>query len=160
MRALRWAAGLWLAVVTGLVLVAVVPQAFGLTATVVTTGSMRDVIKPGDVLVYADPDPATIAVGDIVVFRNPAHPGVPISHRVVDRSPDGILRTKGDANRSPDPFRTPLEDVIGLTRMVVPMAGRPALIWHRGAPEDYAWWAVLVICAVLVTSGGSRSRHP
>src|SRR5918996_5189619 len=71
---------------------------------------------PVGTLLWVHPaDVGDIGVGDIITFRTPAEwmsaTGTDAeheqtyTHRVVDRDPDGSLRTKGDMNAAEDPWR-------------------------------------------------------
>lgn len=109
-RLLNLAAPLALLIVFGLAAVMLVPAALGLQRYVITTGSMAGSYGPGS-LVFDERVPvADLRVGDVITFRPPADADVPgrITHRIVNISPDAegrlSFRTKGDANRSRDPF--------------------------------------------------------
>jgi len=66
--------------------------------TVVTSGSMRPTLEPGDFIIVVGCDPYQLKEGDIIVFKVPWSENM-IVHRIikVERGPDGpIFYTKGD----------------------------------------------------------------
>lgn len=67
------------------------------TVGLVTSGSMQPAIPQDSLFVAFDADPE---VGDVVVYETPG--GVEAAHRVVDRTDEGQLVTKGDANDATD----------------------------------------------------------
>lgn len=87
------------------------------TVAVVTGSSMWPTLRVGDACVVARG--VAPEKGDIVLFR-PAGSKRPVLHRVESVSPDGAVRTKGDANVIPDREPTPPEAVLGTVRLVVP----------------------------------------
>jgi len=64
------------------------------------------------------------AVGEIVAYRQRLA-GRVIVHRVVGRDADG-MRTRGDANASPDPFVVSEDDLLGRVVWASPLLGRLA----------------------------------
>jgi len=77
----------------------------GYQAFLMTTGSMRPAIDPGDLVIVRSVDPADIRVGDAITFREPVGSHQLVTHRVtaITQSSDGpVFRTRGDANRVAD----------------------------------------------------------
>lgn len=79
----------------------------------VASGSMRPTLNIGDliavqgILNVSDLNAAPNPDGDIIVFRNPQDKGELIVHRAINKTMhDGLwyVRTKGDANSTPDPW--------------------------------------------------------
>lgn len=109
-RLLNLAAPLALLAVFGLAAVMLVPAALGFQRYVITTGSMSGSYGPGSLVFDERVAVADLRVGDVITFRPPADANVPgrITHRIVKIAPDAegrlSFRTKGDANRSVDPF--------------------------------------------------------
>lgn len=92
---------------------------------VVLTASMTPAIAPGDVVIVADRDPATIAEGDVITFTRPGN-DVPVTHRVTTVAESGgglAFETKGDANSDPDASLVPAENVVGLVILTIPYIG-------------------------------------
>jgi len=91
----------------------------GLRPYVVRTGSMSPTIQPGDavldVATQTHPRP-----GEVITFRPPADGFV--TPRVHAVSGD-VIRTKGDANRTADPWSVAPEQVVGTVRHTLPRVG-------------------------------------
>jgi signal peptidase len=159
------AAAAWLLVVCSLVLWSLAPVVVGWRPSVIVTGSMLPLIKPGDVVV-ADPG-ARPRRGQIVLVADREAPTGRLAHRVVAINPDGTLITKGDANPTPDSVRHRVSDVVGVVRLVVPRAGRLALLRAHPDRGDLAWALMTGLAALAFvathhsrprTQGGSRGR--
>ena len=101
-----------LAAVVALILTLVVGMALGIWRfSVIDTGSMRPTLDPGDVAVLTSERSASLKRGQIVAFHPPGKPRLTVIHRVFSlrRVRDGvIIRTKGDANNTLDPWRARL----------------------------------------------------
>jgi signal peptidase len=102
-------AGLLAALALGALML--LPPLAGYQRYVITGGSMGDTIPKGSI-VYDKPVPvAFLRVGDVITYTPPAGsgPGGRVTHRIVwiGRGSDGApaFRTKGDANRSADPWK-------------------------------------------------------
>jgi len=79
----------------------------------VASGSMRPTLEVGDLIVVqgilnvSELKAASNPEGDIIVFRSPRDEGELIVHRAINKTlVEGIwyIRTKGDANLTPDPW--------------------------------------------------------
>jgi signal peptidase I len=88
-----------------------VPAALGYERYVITSGSMAGSYDRGSI-VYARPVPVgSLAVGDVITFAPPrVHTGGGlVTHRIASIGRDArgrrVFRTKGDANRSADPWK-------------------------------------------------------
>ena len=95
----------------------------GYRAFVVRTGSMTPDLPPGDLLIDAPPAGPFVR-GDIITFKVRAAPGMEpvVTHRVYGVNGDKI-KTKGDANITPDPGTRTDADVVGEVIGQVPHAG-------------------------------------
>src|SRR2546430_7665489 len=90
-----------LAALGGLLLWSVLPVLFGWTATVVVSGSMVPVLRPGDVVVVSPVkagDVGKLTPGKVILVSDPAHPGQLLTHPLAGVTTDGNLIPKGDAN--------------------------------------------------------------
>ncbi|MFW6174190.1 MAG: signal peptidase I [Chloroflexota bacterium] len=107
-----------------LLLIAVLPSAFGYTPVVVASGSMEPVMYAGDIAVMKQvDDPAALEAGDIVAYSTS---GNLVTHRIVgvEDSPEGTMfQTKGDNNRTPDSNLTPASAVVAEYQYRVPGMG-------------------------------------
>lgn len=111
---------------------------------VVHTGSMRPTIPPGSLVItrrgaYRVGQPVSYLKGDEV-----------ITHRLMAISANGTITTKGDANRTADPWHEPVGNIIGGVVASVPMLGWLA-IYLQQIP-GIASILLAVICIWLVHS--------
>ncbi|NTU71355.1 MAG: hypothetical protein HGB10_06010 [Coriobacteriia bacterium] len=82
----------------------------------VAGGSMSPALLPGDLAVVDRR--ASVVSGSIALLRSDRH-GL-VLHRVLERFPDGAVRTRGDANPVEDFRATPATGVVGPVVLVVP----------------------------------------
>lgn len=94
----------------------VVPTLLGYERYVITGGSMSGSIERGSI-VFSEIVPADdIQVGDVITYVPPPDSGVTtlVTHRIISVGTDDVgrqvLRTQGDANPDPDPWRFTLTD--------------------------------------------------
>ena len=85
----------------------------------VRTGSMAPTYPAGSVVIDAPVAGQALAVGDVVTFRTA---GGLVTHRLHGRTATGWL-TKGDANRTPDPWTVPARNIVGHVAAGVPRGG-------------------------------------
>lgn len=107
---------------------AVGPHLLAYRTLTMLTGSMTPTFPTGSVVV-ATPEPASaLRPGQVLVYRIPVQDHRVVSHRVVSVTPAGTgLRvvTRGDANRSVDPWTAQIEDrSVYRARFAVPYVGR------------------------------------
>ena len=87
------------------------PTAFGYERYVITGGSMSGTFEKGSIAFEEKVPVEQLRVGDVITYQPPADSGTSslVTHRIVGIRPgeDGraLLRTKGDANDSIDPWR-------------------------------------------------------
>lgn len=105
---------------------------FPIYPSVIATGSMEPMIKPGDVILVEKilqmEDIKQLKVGDVIQFTRGS---ILISHRIIEVVNDDEeirYRTKGDNNSSQDIELVKPEDVKGSIRCIVPKIGWPTLI--------------------------------
>jgi len=149
----------------------------GYRAYVVRTGSMAPTYPPGDLVVDA-PAGGRYVTGTVVTFR--PHPGAQnvTTHRVHAHTSGG-LRTKGDANRTPDVEPVPRTDVVGRVVASVRHGGyvvvylqQPAgvasvmtvllslvLAWGMCFPQDAAQARSAVTSSASTSPSGRLSRY-
>lgn len=102
---------------------------FPVFPSVIATGSMEPLIKPGDVtLVNKNIDRANLRVGDIIQYKKD---NILISHRIieeVDEDGQKSYRTKGDNNTIADDEPVKPEQIKGTIIKVIPKIGWPTLL--------------------------------
>jgi signal peptidase I len=102
----------------------------------VLSGSMRPAFGPGD-LVVVTPEPVRdVRVGQVISYHIPVGDKHVQTHRVVRVERGGahpVIRTKGDANQTADPWAAKLDGrTAWQVRFSVPKLGW-AIVWLRGA---------------------------
>lgn len=106
---------------------------FPVYPSVIATGSMEPMIKPGDMIllekITAEEDLQQLEVGDIIQFRRD---NILISHRIMqivnDENNNLRYRTKGDNNNTFDSFLVKPEDIKGKILYVIPKVGWVTLL--------------------------------
>lgn len=103
-----------------------VPALLGYGRYVITGGSMGSALPRGSIA-YEKPVPVRrLRVGDVITYTPPASAGVEgrVTHRIVAIGQGGVMRTKGDANAAPDPWRFTLARAAQpVERFHLPLAG-------------------------------------
>jgi len=118
------------------------------SAYTVLSASMSPTLKPGDLILVKQTDPAIVEVEDIVTVKYET--GV-FTHRVFEKKfEDGVclFKTKGDANEDPDPIWWSASEIMGKTVFVIPLG-------HLYSPYGYIS-CFLVPCVLLV---GKQMHH-
>ncbi|HSG86728.1 MAG TPA: signal peptidase I [Candidatus Limnocylindrales bacterium] len=129
LAAFRWAFDLALiasvvAVLAALVVARGLPS-WGHPTLAIIGGSMEPTIPKGAVVVLDPVSTSDLRPGDVVTVRIPTTSGH-VTHRVLDiGEADGAawIRTKGDANPSPDPALLPADQVVGRVGTWIPALG-------------------------------------
>lgn len=123
---------LLLELAAGLFLVA--PALLGYDRYVITGGSMTGTIDKYSIVFEREVPVGELEVGDIITYLPPADSGTHslVTHRIIalGTSPDGlqVLRTQGDANPDPDPWKFELvRPTVNRVAWHVPYAGRPLI---------------------------------
>ena len=98
---------------------------FGVSPTVIYSGSMRPVFDTGDIVLISDVSAEEIKVGDIIQFQN-QNMSMPVVHRVYEIYEEGdntIFITKGDANSDPDRAPVLPNHIMGKVVFNIPKMG-------------------------------------
>jgi len=118
LKAMRTAAiSVVVAVCVALGAVTLAPAALGLQHYVIVSGSMTGAYDQGSVVFDEKVPVRTLRVGDVITYSPPAsapaaHATGLVTHRIYSIKRVGgheVLRTKGDANQSPDPWTFTLD---------------------------------------------------
>lgn len=130
----------------------------GWSPVVVTSGSMEPAVSIGDVLLIDTSPENTISQRSIVVFER--SDGTAVAHRVFSVEGSELV-TKGDANPSPDAERVVTAEVVGVARVLVPLAGLPAVWSDDGNVAALVAWAVLFVAGAFqfTSTLASALRH-
>ena len=100
----------------------------------VLSGSMAPAFSPGDVVVVTPEPLRSVRVGQIISYRIPVGDHHVQTHRVtkiIRGGPHPVVRTKGDANNTADPWRAELHGTTAWrVRTVLPRVGW-VIFWFR-----------------------------
>jgi signal peptidase I len=129
---------------------------------VVHTGSMTPALRPGDA-VLDRPAPHAVHSGEIITFAVHSGPDNVVTHRVASVSA-GIVKTKGDANRSIDPWGVRMSQVVGSSQATLPYVGY--VVVYLKQPRGIASIGTLITGFLLLwqlffpaaAAGGARNR--
>jgi len=134
---------------------ALLPNAWGWSSMVVTSGSMQPALDPGDVVLVEPRDATALEPMDIVTYV--AADGSRVTHRIIDKSTDSegtSFITKGDANEEADPSVVKSRNVLGQVHYSVPRVGY-LIAWARTPLGLIA----LALGLAYVAFGGSGRRQ-
>lgn len=101
---------------------------FPIYPSVIATGSMEPIIKPGDIIIVNKNIKTDLDIGDIIQFRKD---NILISHRIIDIIEEENTKkyiTKGDNNTIKDSDPVSPEQIKGKVVKVVPKLGWPTLL--------------------------------
>lgn len=150
--------GLGMAVILLTLVVALLlaaPGLLGWKQMSVLTGSMEPEIPVGS-MVYVEPvEPESLAEGDVVTFVQAD--GNTVTHRVVkNRTVEGTLVTKGDANEEEDMDPVPYERVVGKVGLTLPNAGE--VLGYISSDVGKVYMLAFGACGVMLVILGGRMR--
>jgi len=111
---------------------------------VIHTGSMRTTIPPTSIVIVRE---GAYRVGQPVAYRR--GDGV-ITHRLMSIAANGTITTKGDANRTADPWHVPVSNIIGGVVASVPFVGWAVVYAQQLA--GIASILLAIVCASLIWS--------
>ncbi|MCS5721436.1 signal peptidase I [Herbiconiux sp. CPCC 203407] len=115
--------------------VVVVPRISGSTPYTVLTGSMQPSLPPGELVVMAPADPASIRVGQVAAYQLESGRPAVATHRVaavrVDGHGERSFVFRGDANSADDPEPVRPEQLRGVLWYHLPLLGHVNL-WLTG----------------------------
>jgi signal peptidase I len=155
-RAGRLASGAALAIAVLAALLVLAPAVAGMQRYAIVSGSMSGTYDQGS-LVLADVVPVSdLRAGDVITYRPPpgAGPEHLVTHRIVSITPDGVFRTKGDANEVADPWTFRLDQPTqARVRVGIPWVGHALAALGR---RDVRM--VVIALPALLIAGFSLAR--
>lgn len=140
-----------LPVLAGTLLVGYLTGSVPYRVYVIHTGSMTPAIPSRSAVLVRV---GRYRVGQVVTFR--VH-GEMVTHRLVAINRNGTIVTKGDADRSVDPWRAPKSSIVGGVVLAPHFAGF-ALVYLRTAPGAAS--IMLALLALWQTVGLTRALQP
>jgi signal peptidase len=138
-----------LLLLAGFTLWALLPAVLGWHPSVVMSGSMEPVIKPGDIVVAKPVDTAKITLGQVLLVDDPDHPDKRRLHRLIAIDDNGMFHLQGDANAEPDSTPVDPATVHGVGVLRIPLVGLP-IVWvgqHRYGALGLAAGAICLLFA-------------
>lgn len=144
----------------------------GYRAEPVLSGSMEPTLPVGSLAIVKQIDAADAKRGDVVMFSTPGQQGSLTTHRIVAVEREGsrlAYHTRGDANKTNDPWRLSQRGQMGKLAVDIPYAGY-ATRWlakpevRTGVVIVGALLALLIILRRIwrdepVETAGSRTKH-
>jgi signal peptidase I len=103
----------------------------GYEYAVVVSNSMQPIAQRGDLVVVSPGD--DVSVGRVVLFRRGK---ALVLHRLIKQNPDGMWKTRGDANTVDDPWAISRNDVVGTAFGVLRGFGVPMLLLADDSPTS------------------------
>ena len=119
----------------------------GYRAYVIHTGSMEPTLMPGTLIVDGPPR-GDYRRGEVITFRHSDLTTDVVTHRVAGIRPDGLIDTKGDANRTADAWHIRPDQVRGHTVRAVPYLGY--LVVYLQHPAGIASIVTVTLAIVLL----------
>ena len=143
-----------------------VPKLWGFQIYAVTSGSMEPEIYTGDVIYVKQVPFQSLEAGDVITFSMNQGRTI-VTHRVekIDEK-NGLLQTKGDANKDTDPAWITRDTVLGKVQYVMPGLGYLALMSSTLSGKLFLMAVFLWMVAAQIAVSGvhmiylSRKRLP
>ncbi len=143
----------YLVFVVSLAVCAILPAVFGVSGSVVQSGSMEPLIRPGDV-VLSETHPVIdpVPLGRVVTFQAPAgsERTGQLLHRIVAINHNGSLVTAGDANADVDSTPLSRTNITGRAFLLIPLIGLPAFWLTTGNTGSFIAWALVTLLAIVL----------
>lgn len=127
-----------------------IPSILGYKSMSVLSGSMRPMLKPGDMIIAKEVSPKDIKIDDVITFR--VNEKTLVTHRVIDivhKDNQVFFKTKGDANNVEDHSLIPTDRLVGKLVFNIPKGGYIAN-WVR-SPLGLI---ILIILPIIFLLGG------
>lgn len=101
-----------------------IPSVLGFRSMTVLTGSMRPMLKEGDMIITKNIDPSKIKENDVITYKIGYN--TLVTHRVVEvveENGEMFFKTKGDANNTEDQGLIAPKDLVGTHLITIPKLG-------------------------------------
>ena len=163
-RAMRWLDdAVTVLLVVGFVLCVVAVASGSFQVRPVLSGSMRPELPVGGVVVTRRVPVADVHPGEVIVFREPDGSQNLVVHRILSETPGptgAVLRTKGDANSTPDPWLITLRGEYAYRAVfAVPLVGYAAVWAHNPAGRHTLIVIGTLLLAIAVVGGLALRRR-
>ena len=125
---------------------------------IVHTGSMVPTLNPGDA-VLDRPAPKAVRPGEVITFTATSGPDAVVTHRVASVD-NGLIKTKGDANATIDPWTTRISGVVGDRLLDLPKVGYLLVFFKQPTGSiSMVCFLIALICAWTLFFGGSGEKE-
>lgn len=134
-----------------------VPKLWGFQIFTVTSGSMEPKIHTGDIIYVKNTPFQKLQKGDVITYSLNQGRTI-VTHRVekIDQK-NGLLKTKGDANKEEDHVWIDRETVLGTVKYILPGLGYVALMAATMSGKLFLMAVFLwMIAAQIAVSGVHR----
>lgn len=133
------------------------PRLMGYEIYEVVSGSMEPEIPVGSVVYVKPTAPVELEPEDVIAFWSG---GTTVTHRVVqNRTVEGELVTKGDANKTEDLHTVPYDDVIGRVQRHFPMVGHLMSLYASTIGKVYVLCFAACGAMLNILAGRMRERQ-
>ena len=135
-----------------------IPSVFGWKPFMVLSGSMKDTIMPGDLILTKEIDALELKEGDVISFRTNKY--TVITHRIiniVDEEGERKYYTKGDNNDATDRDPVCNDQIEGIYRYRIPKLGEIALNLQK--PIGIVICIALPLIIVLIAQFADSKRQ-
>ena len=161
MKIARWLVSSLIHLIAAAVLVVVIALTAvlisGYRPYVVLSGSMEPEIRTGSICLINTGYPYDeLKLGDVIAFTNGR---ISVTHRIYEFR-DGLIRTKGDANESPDQYFISSGNYLGRYACSIPLAGY-AVAWlqtKRGMIITVTAGITLMLFDLLIREAGVKEK--
>lgn len=132
------------------------PSLFGYRFYHVDSGSMSPTIPVGSLIIVKETSPVGIKIKDIITYKGPDK--TLVTHRVMEISKDGgSFITRGDANKSDDPFPIKGDKVVGRVILNIHYLGYVLKILK--SKYGLALISIIILWTVIsLLSGGKKAE--
>lgn len=162
----RLAGGLALTACLALGALMLVPALAGLQRYVILTGSMTGTYDAGSIVFAEEVPVADLRVGDVITYAPPpgSAPTELVTHRIAaigtDKGGERLFRTKGDANKTVDPWTFTLADSTqARVSFGVPYAGKAIIALSDPQNRQIVIGIPALLIAFAVLGGLARDAR-
>lgn len=133
----------------------------GWTPTLVMSDSMMPSMRTGDITIASPMSiqdlKDNVKIGHVLLAENPAQPGSLYTHRVLSIEDNHtVFVTKGDANKTVDSTKLPIDKVKGMERVLVPYLGLPFQSAKEGNYLPFILFFILMFVSFILMTNEWR----
>lgn len=118
------------AIIILVILIYFVSGYFRYYTVAIASGSMREIISRGDIVVV-DKKNKNLKKNDIIAYKHDGKIVVHRIHKMIDIGKEKFIYTKGDANSNSDQYKITEDMVIGVVKFKIPLLGYPTVLLNE-----------------------------